>query len=198
MSHTKHVMPFRRKHEGKTNYKKRLSLLKSGKPRLIIRKSNTALTLQLITYEPDGDRIHITLNSKALKKQGWTGSVKSLPAAYCTGYLFAKQATQHGIKEAIVDLGLQQHRGGTRIYAAVKGVVDGGLPVPVSESIFPSAERLAGAHLAAGVADAFTKLGIPLPKASGSKASTPKAEKPPKEAQKAKPQKEKPAAANEA
>ncbi len=183
MSHAKHVMPFRRKRQGRTNYKKRLSLLKSGKPRIVVRKSNTAITLQLISYEPDGDRTLLTFNSKTLKKQGWTGSAKSLPAAYCSGYLFAKKAAAQGVKEAIVDLGLQQHRGGTRIYAAVKGVVDGGLAVPVSDSIFPSAERLAGTHLKAGVADAAKRLGVPLPEVA------PKA---------AKPQKEKPAAANEA
>ncbi len=163
MTHAKHVTPFRRKREGKTNYKKRLSLLKSGKPRLVIRRSNTALTLQLVTYHPDGDRVLLTLNSKVLRKHGWSGSVKNLPAAYATGVLFGRRARELKVEEAIVDLGFHQHRAGTRIYAAVKGVVDGGLAVPVSESVFPPPERLAGAHLSTDVAPLLQKLNIELP-----------------------------------
>ncbi len=162
MADAKHVMPYRRKREGRTNYKKRLSLLKSGKHRLVIRRSNTALTLQLVAYEPDGDRVLVTMSSKTLTKRGWSGSAKNLPAAYCTGYLFAQAAKERGVEEAIVDLGLQQHRAGTRIYAAVKGAVDGGLAIPVNERVFPAAERLAGAHLEG--APGFEKVGVPPPK----------------------------------
>ena len=31
---------FKRRNEGKTNYKKRLAMLKSGRPRAVIRKTN--------------------------------------------------------------------------------------------------------------------------------------------------------------
>ena len=47
MTHAKHVLPYRRKREGRTNYKKRLALLKSGQPRLVIRRSNRYLQFQL-------------------------------------------------------------------------------------------------------------------------------------------------------
>jgi len=33
-------VPFRRRKEGKTNYKKRLNMLKSGTPRLVARRTN--------------------------------------------------------------------------------------------------------------------------------------------------------------
>ena len=164
MTHATHVIPFRRKREGKTNYKKRLSLLKSGKPRLVVRRSNTSVMIQLVKYEPDGDKVLVTYNSKSLVKHGWKGSTKSVPAAYCAGYLFGQEATKKGVKDAIVDLGLQQHRAGTRIYAAVKGVIDGGLAVPVSEDVFPSAERLRGEHLKESITAVAEKLGVKFPK----------------------------------
>ena len=45
------VVPFKRKREGKTDYKKRLKLLSSSKPRLVIRKSLKNMTVQIIEYE---------------------------------------------------------------------------------------------------------------------------------------------------
>ena len=36
---------FRRRLEGKTNYQKRLALMKSGKAKLVVRKSNARITL---------------------------------------------------------------------------------------------------------------------------------------------------------
>jgi len=167
MTHARHILPFRRKREGRTNYKKRLSLLKSGKRRLVIRLSNRHLQLQVVEYRPDGDRVLVTVNSKALAKQGWGHSTKSTPAAYCTGFLLGKAALQHHIDEAIVDLGLQKHRHGTRICAAIKGAVDAGLAVPVGEDIFPAPERIRGEHLTTAkreeVAALAAKLGITLP-----------------------------------
>jgi hypothetical protein len=42
---------------------------------------------------------------------------------------------------------LQKHRAGTRIYAALKGVNDGGLIIPANEEIYPKSDRLLGKHL---------------------------------------------------
>jgi len=167
MTEAKHILPLRRKREGRTNYKKRLALLKSGKPRLVIRRSNKHILLQLIAYVPDGDKVLLTISSKALLKQGWTHSTKSVPAAYFTGVLLGKAAKEKKVTDAIVDLGLQQHQAGNRICAAIKGAIDGGLKIPVSEEIFPSADRLNGMHLATAKADEVkavaAKLGITLP-----------------------------------
>ena len=62
-----YTVKYRRKREGRTNYKKRLELLKSGSPRLVIRKSNTSITLQLVMYESDGDKVLITYTSKKFR-----------------------------------------------------------------------------------------------------------------------------------
>ncbi len=181
MTEAKHVLPFRRKREGRTNYKKRLALLKSGRPRLVVRKSNRHVVLQLVAYEPAGDRVLATVSSKQLLKHGWTHSTKSTPAAYLTGFLLAKRAKELEVTEAIVDLGFQKHRAGTAIYAAVKGAIDAGLSIPVGEEIFPAGDRINGAHLTsakpADVAALAAKLGATLPPPT----PAPKKEKPQKQ-----------------
>jgi large subunit ribosomal protein L18 len=195
MTHARHILPYRRKREGRTNYKKRLNLLKSGKRRLVIRLSNRHLQLQVVEYQPDGDRVLVTVNSKALTKQGWSHSTKSTPAAYCTGFLLGKAALQHHIDEAIVDLGLQKHRHGTRICAAIKGAVDAGLTVPVGEDIFPGPERIRGEHLTTAkqeeVAALAAKLGITLPTGSSPKKEKATKEEPKKDGSKGEGQKKK-------
>lgn len=142
-------MPFRRRREGKTNYRKRLKLLLSGKPRLVVRKSNRYLIAQIIEYHPKGDRTIASVNSKFLKKLGWEYSCKNTPAAYLTGLLIGKKALERGVKEAILDLGLYPSTRGNRIYALVKGALDMGLQIPVSKQVFPSEERIKGLHIEA-------------------------------------------------
>ncbi|MEM4756409.1 MAG: hypothetical protein QW594_04745, partial [Candidatus Woesearchaeota archaeon] len=51
------IVAFRRRRSGKTNYTKRLGLLKSGKPRLVVRKTNTAFIVQLVKHQPNGDQV---------------------------------------------------------------------------------------------------------------------------------------------
>ena len=45
-----YTVKYRRQREGKTNYDKRLKLLLSGKPRLIIRPSLKGITIQVEEY----------------------------------------------------------------------------------------------------------------------------------------------------
>jgi large subunit ribosomal protein L18 len=145
---TTKIVNYRRKREGRTNYKKRLMLLQSRKPRLIIRKTNRQILLQIAEYSPKGDRLVCGVNSAALKKLGWAYSCNNLPACYLAGLLLGKKALAKKVKTAIVDVGLQTPVAGSRIYAAVKGVVDGGVDIPASEEVFPSADRLSGKGIA--------------------------------------------------
>ena len=46
----------RRRREGKTDYKARLAMLKSEKPRLVIRKSNRYLVVQIVGSEIAKDK----------------------------------------------------------------------------------------------------------------------------------------------
>ena len=54
-THKKHVVPFRRKREGKTDYRLRLKLLMGRKPRLVVRLSNAHVSAQIVIYKKEGD-----------------------------------------------------------------------------------------------------------------------------------------------
>jgi len=142
-----HVVPHRRKREGKTDYRKRLTLLKSRQIRLVIRKTNTQLIAQLVEYVPAGDIIVAQAKSTDLKKMGWEVNNGNIPEAYLVGLLIAKRAEAKNIKKAIVDTGLHTHIVGSKIYAVVKGCVDGGIEIPVSEEAFPDEKRINGQHI---------------------------------------------------
>jgi len=137
----------RRKREGKTNYKRRIGLLTSKKHRLVVRRTNTKIITQIIDFELKGDKVKVGVDSTELKKLGWKGSLKNIPSAYLTGFVLGKKAIAAGIKDAILDIGLNTARHGTKIYAALKGAVDAGLKIPCSEDAFPSEERIQGKHI---------------------------------------------------
>ncbi len=59
----------RRRLETKTDYKARLALLKSEKPRLVIRKSNRYILAQIVLSEIAQDKILFRVSSKDLKNQ---------------------------------------------------------------------------------------------------------------------------------
>ena len=144
-----HVMPYRRKRQGRTDYKKRLVLLKSGLPRLVIRASNKSIQAQLVLYSEDGDKVLVTTRATDLKKLGWKGATGNLPAAYLTGLLLASKADVS--QDVILDIGLQKHHKGGRLYAVAKGALDGGLAIRCSEEAFPPEDRLTGAHINEGL-----------------------------------------------
>ncbi len=140
-------VPRRRRREGKTNYRKRLELLKSGKPRLVVRMTHNQAIAQVIEYHPEGDRTIVSATSRELKKYGWTGHGGNCAAAYLTGYLCGKKALKAGIKELVPDIGLHTPVHGSNVFAVIKGGIDAGVLIPADESAFPAADRLAGKHL---------------------------------------------------
>ena len=140
---------FKRRRLGKTNYKKRLELVKSGKPRLIVRKSLNYITAQIIEFDIKGDKTILSANSRQLKKLGWNFACDNLPAAYLTGLALGKQAVKSKIAEAVLDLGLHTSTKGNRLYAVAKGASDAGLKINLGEEVLPTEERLKGSHIAA-------------------------------------------------
>lgn len=148
MAKHKHIDIYRRRREQKTDYKKRLTLLKSRKLRFTVRKSERHLRIDIIQYSPDGDKILVSAFSKELQKLGWNYSYSNIPAAYLTGLLCATKAKKAKVSEAVLDLGLNNPMHGSRLYAALKGAIDGGLQIPFDESAFPTEERISGAHIA--------------------------------------------------
>ena len=140
---------YRRKRESRTNYAKRLRLLESQKPRLVVRMSNQSIRAQVVTFTPSGDRVVAAVDPVALRKLGWGFSCKNLPAAYLMGALAAQAALAKGYKDAIFDTGLVTPLAGGRLFAFLQGAIDAGLNIPHGEkAIFPSPERLRGQHIA--------------------------------------------------
>ncbi|HMK46881.1 MAG TPA: 50S ribosomal protein L18 [Methanocella sp.] len=145
----RYKVAFRRRREGKTDYHQRLKLIVSRKPRLVVRMTTNRVITQILVTKPEGDKVLVSATSAELAKDfGYQGSGKNTSAAYLTGLLIGYKAREAGIEEAILDIGLRENRAGSRIYSTLKGAVDSGLEVPHSEEVFPSDDRIRGAHIA--------------------------------------------------
>jgi large subunit ribosomal protein L18 len=144
----RYKVPYRRRREGKTNYRKRLKLLLSRKPRLVVRITNRRVIAQVIEYHPNGDRVLVGVDSSMLTKYGWKGDLNNTPAAYLTGLLVAKRALEKGIKEAILDIGLHTPTRGGRVFAVLRGAVEAGMEIPHDPEILPDDSRVRGEHIA--------------------------------------------------
>ena len=92
---------FRRRREGKTDYRQRKKLTiqakskyQSPKYRLVVRFSNKQVVCQIAYALIDGDRILAQATSKELERYGLTVGLKNYAAAYCTGLLCARRLLQ--------------------------------------------------------------------------------------------------------
>ena len=136
----------RRRRESKTNYTKRLLLLKGNVPRLVVRKSNKYILLQVVESSGAQDKVICEVSTKEFLRYGWpkdkAGSLKSLAAAYLGGMLLANKAKAKKVEKVILDSGLIPNTKGSRVYAAVKGVAENGLLVPHDKSVLPSDEMI--------------------------------------------------------
>jgi large subunit ribosomal protein L18 len=140
--------PFRRRRDGKTDYHKRLKLLKSKKLRVVIRASSNHIRVQIVQSKLGGDKVITSSFSKELSsKYGWNANTGNLPASYLTGYLAGLRAQKNNVKEAVFDLGIFYHR--TRVLAACKGAIEAGLQIPYREDFFPEGleDRIKGNHI---------------------------------------------------
>jgi large subunit ribosomal protein L18 len=138
----------RRRREGRTDYHQRLRLLKSGKPRLVVRKSNRHVRAQLVVPAPEGDETIVSAHSSDLHEHGWEAPTGNTPAAYLTGLLAGVRARDAGLEEAVVDIGLNSPTPGSKVFATQEGAIDAGLEIPHNESVFADWERTRGEHIA--------------------------------------------------
>ena len=143
---TLNTVHFRRRKKGRNDYVKRIALLKSGLPRLVIRKSNSAITAHIVQFNPKGDITLAHSSTRDLEKLGFKGK-RNVPSAYLLGLLVAKRGLAKGVKKCIADFGLYTASKGNILFAVVKGAVDGGLDINVGEEKLPSKDRLTGKHL---------------------------------------------------
>lgn len=145
----RYCTPFRRRKEGKTDYKARRSLVVSGKPRLSVRTSTNNVVAQIIVAKPHGDEVLVSAHSRELKgKYGWKAPRGNLPTAYLTGFLCGQKAKVGGVEETILDLGLRSPTKGARVFAVLKGILDADIEVPHSEEKLPDEKSIEGEHIA--------------------------------------------------
>jgi large subunit ribosomal protein L18 len=142
----------RRRRQGKTDYNARLSMLKSGLPRIIFRKTNRYIIGQYVKSQESKDKVIIGVTSKDLIESGWPkqleGSLKSIPASYLTGFLLGKKIIDREDKvRAILDIGLIRNVPGSRMQAFLKGVQDSGVGINAKKENFPNESRLLGRHM---------------------------------------------------
>lgn len=132
----------RRKMEGKTDFTSRLASLKSEHKRLVCRKTNRYIIAQIIESHEAQDKILIGIDSKILLSKGWpkeeTGRLKSLIAAYLTGFAIGKLALEKKIKRANFDIGMNRSINRSRLYAVLKGALDAGMDIPHDKKALPN------------------------------------------------------------
>jgi large subunit ribosomal protein L18 len=141
----------RRRQERKTDYGKRLKLLKGNSPRIAFRRTNRYIIAEYIESREAQDKVIIGLNSKVLMKFGWPenaeGGLKSVTASYLTGLLIGKKVIKEKLKTPILDFGMHRMIHKSRTYAFIKGLVDAGLKIKHDEETFPEKERIEGKHM---------------------------------------------------
>lgn len=91
-------MKYRRRREGKTDYRQRKRLCaqdknkyQSAKYRLVVRFTNRKVICQIAYALVDGDRILCHADSSELARYGLAVGLKNYSAAYCTGLLCARR-----------------------------------------------------------------------------------------------------------
>lgn len=90
---------FRRRREGKTDYRHRTNMIRQDvnkygaiKSRLVVRITNSKVICQVIKAYVNGDRVVAEANSTELKKYGITFGLTNYFAAYATGMLCGRRA----------------------------------------------------------------------------------------------------------
>ncbi|HJZ18678.1 MAG TPA: 50S ribosomal protein L18 [Candidatus Nanoarchaeia archaeon] len=152
----------RRRREGKTDYLKRLKLLKSHAPRIVFRKTNKYVISQYLSSKGIKDKVEIGVNSKQLLKYGWPkefeGSLKSIPASYLVGLLMGRKIAKGKKETPIADFGMIRNLHKTKIFAFLKGLVDAGIKMKYDKNTFPEDERVRGANLKKDFSEIFEKI----------------------------------------
>lgn len=130
------------------------------KYRLVVRFSNKNITCQVVYATLTHDVVIASAYSQELPTYGLNFGLTNYAAAYCTGLLIARRVlTKLGLADAykglaeasgedylveendegprpffcLLDVGLKRTSTGSKVFAALKGALDGGLDIPHSE-----------------------------------------------------------------
>lgn len=131
---------------------------------MVVRLSNRDITCQVAYSRIEGDKVVCAAYSHELPRYGVKVGLTNYAAAYCTGLLLARRLLKQlgldslyqGVDEVNgdeynvegvddgpgafrcnLDVGLNRTSTGARVFAAMKGAVDGGLNIPHSTKRFP-------------------------------------------------------------
>jgi large subunit ribosomal protein L18 len=141
----------RRRKENKTDYNKRLKLLKGEKPRIVFRKTNKFIISEYIASKEAQDKVIVGFDSRKLNEYGWPkdaqGSLKSTTASYFTGYLIGKTVIKQKLETPVIDTGMNRVLHKNKIYAFLKGVIDSGIKINCEKKFFPDESRIKGQHM---------------------------------------------------
>jgi large subunit ribosomal protein L18 len=150
----------KRRNENRTDYRARITMLKSNLPRIIFRKTNRYIIGAYIKSKESQDFIETYVSSKELEKYGWQGyNIKNIPACYLTGLLLGKKIIEKkGDKNAIIDIGLLRNIRNSKIYSFVKGLKDAGMGIKCDEKMFPNEERISGKDINEAMRKMFEKV----------------------------------------
>ena len=133
------------------------------KYRLVVRFTSTRVIAQVVFATIQGDRVFAQADSNELRRFGLTAGLTNYASAYATGLLIArrllKKVELHGAYEGnkapetayraeehcedrrpfkvILDVGLKSTSTGSKVFSVLKGVADGGVNIPYSNSRFP-------------------------------------------------------------
>mgnify|MGYP001559796730 CR=1 FL=1 len=141
----------RRRKENKTDYSRRINLLKGEKPRVVFRKTNKYIIAQYVSSIEAQDKVEAGITSKELLEYGWPkdfyGSLKSIPASYLTGLVFGRKIVEKKLKTPILDTGMLRNIHKGKIFGFLKGLKDAGVNVKCQEEYYPDENRIKGKNL---------------------------------------------------
>lgn len=166
---------YRRRREGKTDYRARLRLCTQDKNkyntpkyRMIVRFTNRDIVCQIAYATLAGDVVVSAAYAHELPRYGLKAGLTNYAAAYATGLLLARRTLQkYGLDKVyegntedvgedynveaadegprpftcILDTGLKRTSTGSKVFAALKGALDGGLDIPHNEKRFVGYDR---------------------------------------------------------
>lgn len=142
----RYIHTIKRIRQHKTNYRKRAAILVGRHHFITVKVTNQNVLTRLLDPDINGDKVLATAHSRELVKQGWNGSLNSLPACYLTGILLGKKCLEKNFDSGVLYTGMNPFT--SRVAACLKGIVDAGVHVPASEDSFPEQDRLDGNHIA--------------------------------------------------
>ncbi|KAF2579643.1 hypothetical protein F2Q68_00003470 [Brassica cretica] len=126
----RYQVKFRRRRDGKTDYRARIRLINQDKNkyntpkyRFVVRFTNKDIVAQIVSASIAGDIVKASAYAHELPQYGLTVGLTNYAAAYCTGLLLARRV----LKMLEMD---EEYEGN------LEGALDGGLDIPHSDKRF--------------------------------------------------------------